>query len=54
MKCWYCGHDMIWGNDFSYEEMGVEDADGIMSTFTCSNCDCFAEFYHPLDEGDGE
>ena len=22
LKCWHCGEDMIWGNDFDFEDYG--------------------------------
>ena len=54
MKCWNCGAPMIWGNDFSYEDYGYLSEEGIISTFSCSNCDRFGEFYHPLDDEEEE
>lgn len=42
MKCWHCGHDLIWGADFDFEDFGY-DGDGIVSTFSCSNCNAIAQ-----------
>ena len=39
---------MIWGNDFDYEDYGL-DGEGIVSNFSCSNCDAHAEFYLPIE-----
>ena len=39
MKC-ECNNELIWGNDFDYEDMGIEDIDGIVSTYSCVNGDC--------------
>ena len=49
MKCWHCGHDMIWGNDFDYEDYGL-DGEGIVRNFSCSNCDAYAEVYLPIED----
>ena len=48
LKCWHCGEDMIWGNDFDYEDYGYSGK-GIVSSFSCSNCKATAEVYLPLD-----
>ena len=48
MKCWHCNSEMIWGNDFDYGDYGI-DEEGIVSEFSCSNCNCTATFYCPID-----
>jgi hypothetical protein len=50
MRCWHCGEKMIWGNDFSFEDYCIFDFDGIVSTFSCSNCLANAEVYLPFEE----
>ena len=47
--CWFCGSEMIWGSDFSYEDYGLE-GDGVVATLTCSECDAYAEFYSKPEE----
>lgn len=42
MKCWYCSSDVIWQNDFTYEDYGCE-GDGIVSVLICSSEECNAE-----------
>ena len=52
MKCWHCGHDLIWGSDSDWE-----DTDGnqcMVSYFSCSNCKAFVEVYLPNEEEDNE
>ena len=41
--CPYCGHKMIWQSDFNYDEVFGE-GNGIVSYYSCSNCNCEAEF----------
>ena len=50
MKCWHCGHDLIWGGDHTYEEYGL-DGDGIVSNLSCSVCPAEVLVYLP-DEPD--
>lgn len=37
MKCWFCRGELIWNNDFSFEDYGL-DGEGIVSVLTCSDC----------------
>ena len=38
MKCKYCGKDMIWQSDFTFEEMRYE-GEGVISVWYCPQCD---------------
>ena len=35
MNCWFCGHKLIWQNDFDYEDYGIEDREGIVAVLIC-------------------
>lgn len=48
MGCWFCGNPLIWNNDFSYEDYGLE-GEGIIAVLSCSNKDCGAVFEGALD-----
>ena len=50
MECWHCKSDFIWGGDFSFEDYGIDDRDGIVSNFSCSECSATAEVYLPIGE----
>ncbi len=39
MKC-ECGSELIWGNDFDNEDIGINDNEGIVSTYSCPNNNC--------------
>ena len=41
--CWFCGHDMIWQSDYSFDELGYED-DGVVAMLSCPSCGAMAEF----------
>lgn len=49
MKCWFCRGELIWSNDFSFEDYGL-DGEGIVSVLTCSDCGATWEGYLDLDE----
>jgi hypothetical protein len=49
--CWFCGAEMIWGGDHSFEDVGLE-GEGIVANMSCSNeeCGATAEFTTKLSE----
>ena len=52
MKCYLCESELIWNNDFSYEDYMLE-GDGIVTELTCPNDDCGVErvvVYNNLSE----
>lgn len=49
MNCWHCGARLVWSNDFSFDEVGLE-GEGIATRLNCSNCSAIVEVYLPLDE----
>ena len=50
MKCWFCGEELIWVSDFSYEDYGLDDKEGIITNLYCTNCKAIWEGYLDLDE----
>ena len=48
IRCYHCGEEMIWNNDFDFEDVGRE-GDGVASFFHCPNCGTEAEIYVPND-----
>lgn len=42
MKCPLCNSEMIWGNDFDWEDIGKE-GEGIVSFYSCLNKKCKVE-----------
>ena len=46
VKCYACKSEMIWQNDFNFEDFGYE-GDGVVSCFSCPACDTYAEFVIP-------
>ena len=40
-RCWHCKSELIWGGDHDVQEVYEdEQSEGIVSNFSCSNCDC--------------
>ena len=48
--CWFCGDEMIWGGDHSFEDHGLEGK-GIVANLSCRNEDCNATalFYADME-----
>ena len=51
MKCWHCGHDLIWGGDHDIDDDGDDfplRGEGIVTNLSCSNdeCNTHVEVYH--------
>ena len=49
VRCPICHNEMIWGNDFSFEDYGMEGG-GIVSEYSCSNCEVTLTIYQPLKD----
>ena len=53
LNCWFCGARMCWGNDFNFEDFGIEDEnnEGVVSTYNCTNEECgtYVEWYVGLN-----
>lgn len=47
MRSWHCHSELIWDNDFSYEDYGIEDRVGVVTVLHCSNekCNAYIEIY---------
>lgn len=43
MNCPHCNTEIIWGGDHTYEDLCIDDEDGIVSNYTCPNDDCQVE-----------
>lgn len=50
-QCWFCGTEMIWGGDHSFEDYGME-GDGIVANLSCPGCGATAEYYTKQEEDD--
>ena len=47
MKCWSCGHELIWGGDDDTEwEDNNEEKHAIMTNLSCPKCTAIVIVYH--------
>ena len=49
MRCWFCNDNLIWNNDFNFEDYGLE-GEGIIAILSCSGCNATFEGYLSLEE----
>lgn len=47
-NCFHCGEEVVWDNDFTYEDLGYE-GEGIIHMCHCPNCGAEIEYRIPLD-----
>lgn len=48
-NCINCGHELIWQNDFDFEDVGYgEVPEGIVHCYTCPNCGADIEVAVPF------
>ena len=50
MICSECDKELIWGGDHDYEDYD-HPGEGIVSNFSCSDCDIFVLVYKTLKKG---
>ena len=52
-QCFHCLTDsVIWDNDFSAEDYGIDDKDGIVQVLHCTNCGAQIQYYIPGNTND--
>lgn len=50
LTCYCCGGKLRWESDASFEEAGFDDADGLISFYTCDSCNAWYEIWQPEGE----
>ena len=50
MKCWHCNAELIWNDDYYFED--ESDEHELLTTFSCSNshCNSWVEIYLPKEK----
>ena len=48
-QCWWCGHKLIWQNDFMKDEWGM-NGEGMVSILICSGCGAEVRMIEREDE----
>jgi hypothetical protein len=52
MKCWFCSTELVWNNDFDYEDFGIDDGEGIVTVLICPKCNSQWEGYYDIENED--
>ena len=40
-KCWFCGSDLVWEQDFTFEDYDIyENPDNTVAVLHCTNQEC--------------
>tara|TARA_R110001592_G_scaffold16685_4_gene70897 strand:+ start:1862 stop:2056 length:195 start_codon:yes stop_codon:yes gene_type:complete len=47
--CWWCGHKLIWQNDFEKDDWGI-DGEGMVTVLICSGCNAEVRMIEADDE----
>lgn len=45
MKCFYCGTEVRWNNDYDAEDVNEESEHEIISMYECDSCKAWYEVY---------
>ena len=53
MICGECNKELIWGGDHDFEDYGA-DGEGIVSNFSCKDCDIFVLVYKTFKKGEND
>lgn len=48
-KCDCCNNDLIWQNDFDYQDYMIDDKEGLVAVYYCPHCDLLYEFFINMD-----
>ena len=49
MNCWHCNSKLIWKNDFSFEDYGIE-GEGVVADLSCPKCPTDVQVYYKISE----
>ena len=44
-NCTSCNKPFIWQNDHSFDEIGIDDKEGIVGIYECNPCKIWIEVY---------
>ena len=54
-ECFHCGaRAVIWDSDFTFEDFGIFDEEGIVHVCHCENCGAEIEYYVPCGKKEDE
>ena len=54
MCCYFCGAPLRWEADFSFTDYGIDDQQGVVSDYSCDNCDTSYQIFKPFKSEESE
>ena len=54
MCCYFCGAPLRWEADFSFADYGIDDQHGVVSDYSCDNCDTSYQIFKPFKSEESE
>lgn len=54
MCCYFCGHPLRWEANFSFTDYGIDDQQGVVSDYSCDNCDTSYQIFKPFKSEESE
>lgn len=48
MRCYFCGAPLRLEADFSFTDYGIDDQQGVVSGYSCDNCDTSYQIFKPF------
>lgn len=54
MCCYFCGAPLRWEADFSFSDYGIDDQQGVVSDYSCDNCDTSYQIFKPFKSEESE
>lgn len=54
MCCYFCGAPLRWEADFSFADYGIDDQQGVVSDYSCDNCDTSYQIFKPFKSEESE
>ena len=54
MCCYFCGAPLRWEADFSFADYGIDDRQGVVSDYSCDNCDTSYQIFKPFKSEESE
>ena len=52
MRCYFCGAPLRWEADFSFDDYGIDGQQGVVSDYSCDNCDTSYQIFKPFKSED--
>lgn len=44
-ECAMCNRKLVWQSDYDFEDLGIDDKEGIVSMYQCEPCGVWVEIY---------